>query len=271
MVEPTRTPSPLPPDPPSDPVRRNNGPSGIPDTTDLEERWVLPSGALGQPCSIYVYGDCRPVVNGVAFAMADMLDLAPLWLEVRDPQDGHDEPTAGSAGWIPPDRLFLSDSGSGLEPNDAIANFALWNIVRSDEPGEVLADLTDFLRLPQMIQEVIGHATSESSPRAIVVANVERVQHLFPQEPGSLRRFLRSILNHSVSLVVAHTGPPGEQRSVFSAVFRVHASTLSAWKVGTLECEKGLMRGPYSVGRPRRLSGIPSVSRVLTGLQTIDR
>jgi len=271
MDEQPPTPNPHTPDPPNDPVHRGKGIPESPESIDLEERWVVPSGALGQPCSIYVYGDCRPVVNGVAFAMADMLDLAPLWLEVRDPQDGHEEPTVVSAGWIAPDRLFLSDSGSGLEPNDAVANLALWNVVRSDEPSEVLADLTDFLRLPLLIQEVIGHTTTESSPRAIVVANVERVQHLFPQEPGSLRRFLRSILNRSVSLVVAHTGSPVEQRSAFNAVFRVHASTLAAWNVGSLECERGLMRGPYSVGRPRRLSHIPSVARVLTGLQRVDR
>ena len=250
-----------------------DGPARSPDdpnalgTADLEERWVLPAGAAGKPSTIYVYGDCRPVVNGVAFAMADMLDLTPLWVEVRDAVRDGDEVTAASAGWIPPDRFFLSQEGSGLEPNDGVANMALWTIVRSDEPSEHLAELTDFLRLPLLLQEMIGRWTPDSGPRAVVVANVERVKHLFPREPGEARRFLATILNHSASLVVTHMGEPGEGRFAFNAVFRVHASSFDSWSDGTLECEKGRARGPFSIGRPRRLGDIPSVARILTALR----
>lgn len=233
---------------------------------DLEERWVLPAGALGKPSTIFVYGDCRPVVNGVAFAMADMLDLAPFWLEVRDGKGG-DESNAATVGWIPSDRFFISQEGSGLEPNHGIANLALWTIVRSDEPAEELAKLTDFLRLPTLLQEMIGRWTPDSSPRAVVVANAERIKHLFPREPGELRRLLSTILEHSASLVVTHTGQPGDGRFGFNAVFRVHATSFESWNEGTLECEKGRARGPFSIGRPRRLADIPSVARILSGLR----
>jgi len=271
MTEPPRNSASEPSNPWSDPRGRAPGRAKVPGFIDFEERWLLPSGAVGKPCSLYVYGDCRPVVNGVAFAMAEMLDLAPLWLEVRDAMDGHDGPSVAEAGWIPPERLFLSEAGFGLEPNDAVANLALGSIVRSDEPAEVLEELTDFLRLPQLVQQAIGAATSESNPRALVVANAERAAQLFPREPGTLRHFVRSILNCSVSLVVAHTGPVPEQNSAFSAGFRVHAPSFATWTVGSLECEKGLTRGPFATGRPRLLSEVPSVVRVLTGIRGSDR
>lgn len=267
MTESPRKSDPTPSDRSSDPARRSPGPTEIPRPADLEARWLLPSEDVGKPCSIFVYGDCRPVVNGVAFAMADMLDLAPLWLEVRDGGGGHDGPTVASAGWVPPERVFLSEAGSGLEPNDGVANLALGSIVRSDEPAEALTELTDFLRLPELLQEAIGRAMPAPSPRAIVLANVERVEQLFPREPGSLHRFLHSILTRSVSLVAAHTGPPREQRFAFSAVFRVHASSFASWGLGSIECEKGLKRGPFSVGRLCGLSDIPSIARVLAGLE----
>ena len=267
MPESPRSTVPSSPDPGSNDARRDLPPRDNSGPVDLDEQWVLPAGAHGKPATIYVYGDCRPVVNGVAFAMAEMLDLRPLWLEVRGPAEDGDDTTAATAGWVPSDRYFVSHDGTGLEANDAVANLALWTIVRSDEPTEVLADLTDFLRLPRLLQEMIGQAMPDSSPRALVVANVERVKHLFPGGPGGLRRFLSTILNHSASLVVAHTGQPGEERWAFNAVFRVHATTFGAWSEGSLECEKGRSRGPFSIGRSCRLSDVPSVARVLAGLR----
>jgi len=270
MPDPSQNPEPTSSASAGSPVRRSRDPPEGVHPVDLDERWIVPSGTVGKPCSIFVYGDCRPVVNGVAFALADMLDLAPLWLEVHEGLDGHDGPSVASAGWVPAERVLWSAAGSGLEPNDAIANLALWAVVRSDEPVGEVTDLTDFLRLPELIQEAIGRAVIDSRPRTLVVANTERADQLVPHERSSLQRFLRSITNRSVSLVVAHTGTPLEQRFAFSAAFRVHAPSFASWRVGSLECEKGLMRGPFAVGRPWRLSDVPSIARVLAGLQRTE-
>jgi hypothetical protein len=231
---------------------------------------VLPPDRQGQPCSIYVHGECRPLVNGVAFAMAEMLDLSPLWLEVRTKARSRLEPSISRAGWVPPERLFLSDAGSGLEPNHLIANLALYNVVRSDEPAEILLELTDFLRLPELIQQAIGAATERASPRAIGVANSERVSHLFPRDRPSLQAFLTSIQHRSISLVAAHTGPVGDQRFAFDAVFQVLGPSLGAWAAGALVCEKGLAKGPYAIGRSRPLAEIGRVARVLAALRHDD-
>jgi hypothetical protein len=251
-------------------ARRAPGRARDAPSTDLDERWVLPPELQGRPCSIYVHGECRPLVNAVAFAMAEMLDLAPLWLEVRNPSKEATEPSVVSAGWIPPERVFVSDAGNGLEPNHLVANLALYSVVRSDEPAEVLLELTDFLRLPELIQQAIGVATIAPTLRAIGVANSERVAHLFPRNRDSLHAFLTSILHRSISLVAAHTGPTGPQRFAFDLVYRVHGSSLAAWGTGALECEKGVHRGPFSMGRPRPLGEIPSIARVLATLAGPD-
>ncbi len=223
-------------------------------------------GGTAHPTTVFVGGECRPVVNGVAFALAELLDLTPFWLDVRDPAVPSDGPDPGTTGWIPPDRLFVSEGGKGLEASVLASSDALWTLVRADEPESVLTLLTDFLRLPEVIQEIVGTATSNGGPKAVVAANSDRFAHLFPRTAAGLQRFLQTLEASSLSIIAAHTGRTGPGRFGFRTVFRVDVESSEKWMEGTITCEQGIDHGPFAVGRSNRLSDVPSIARVCLGL-----
>lgn len=245
---------------------RNEKPVGTGRIAAQRDNWFSLAGNGTRPSTVFVGGSSRSVVNSVAFALAEMLDLAPLWLDVRDRSEAPTGPDPASTGWIPPDRLFVSENGRGLEPEAPLPDSALWAIVRSDEPASVLSHLTDFLHLPTLLQEIVSAAEPSGAPKALVVANSDRVAHLFPRTADGLQQYLRTLAAASISILAAHTGPSGPSRFGFKLVFRVDAPRPADWVRGTLVCEQGIDGGPFSVGRTNRLSDLPSVARVFRGL-----
>lgn len=225
----------------------------------------------GNPATVFVGGSSRPVVNSVAFALAEIIDLTPFWLDVRDPKGPAEGPDPGNSGWIPPDRLFVSEGSRGFQPPVPGQVPHLWTIVKADEPTTVLTQLTDFLRLPEVIQEILSATSSLDGPRAVVVAGSDRVAHLFPKTAEGLQRFLGTMAVTSMNIVAAHTGRTGPGRFGFGTVFRVNAEASQNWLEGTLVCEQGIAQGPFAVGRKNRLSDIPSISRVLSALFPLRR
>jgi hypothetical protein len=223
----------------------------------------------GNPATVFVAGRSRPVVNGVAYALAEIIDLTPFWLEVRDSAKPPEGPDPGNTGWVPPDRLFVSEGGRGLEPTRASATPEIWTLVRSDEPSSVLSHLNDFLRLPEVIQEILSATPAGGGPKAVVVANSDRVAHLFPQTAQGLQRFLGTVAATSLNIVAAHTGRVGPSRLGFGTVFRVDADAPAHWMEGTIVCEQGIERGPFAVGRTNRLSDIPGIARVCSNLFSV--
>jgi len=246
-------------------VRKGKPPRPGPPGRPVTEALFSPNRG-NQPTTVYVSGPVRSVVNGVAFALAEMLDLTPYWLDARDSKATPDGPDPVTTGWIPPDRLFISEGGKGLEQAPVGADKALWSIVRSDEPAEVLSHLNNFLHLPQLIQEIISAADPAGGPRALVVANSDRVAHLFPRTADGLQRVLATLAAASLSIVAAHTGPTTPGRFGFATVFRVEVGRAANWMEGTLVCEQGTGKGSFAVGRSNRLSDVPGIARVFRGL-----
>ena len=57
-----------------------------------------PIRPVGGPTTVFVSGPSRSVVNGVAFALAEMIDLTPFWLDVRDGKESSDSPDPAGPG-----------------------------------------------------------------------------------------------------------------------------------------------------------------------------
>lgn len=246
-------------------VRKQTSSQSKPSSGRGQDPPIRPEGST-RPATVFVGGPSRQVVNGVAFALAEMIDLTPFWLDVREAATSTDAPDPGNLGWIPPDRLFVSEGGRGLEALTTKADSTLWTIVRSDEPASVLTHLTDFLRLPELLQEIIAAAGPNGGPKAVVAANSDRFAHLFPRTAEGLQRFLGTLAASSLSIVAAHTGRVGPARFGFRTVFRVEVAAAERWMEGTLVCEQGIDHGPFAAGRSNRLSDVPGIARVFTGL-----
>jgi hypothetical protein len=226
----------------------------------------LRSGREGRPATVFVAGSARPVVNCVAYALAEIIDLTPFWLDVHDSTKPAEGPDPGNTGWIPPDRMFVSEGERGFRTNHVGSKQELWTLVRSDEPASVLSHLNDFLRLPDVIQEILSATAPAGGPKAVVVANSDRVAHLFPRTAAGLERFLGTMAVTSLNIVAAHTGRTGPGRYGFATVFRVNVDASARWMEGTIVCEQGIAQGPFAVGRSNRLSDVPGIARVCSAL-----
>jgi hypothetical protein len=219
--------------------------------------WFLPPTWDRRPVAVLVWGDSRAIINRVIFSMVRSLDPTPLWLEVTDPGE---DPEPRRLGWIPPDRLYVSERREDLEPARAMGNLALWGIVRSDEPATLLARLTDFVRLPPLVQEVLGGSTPTNRPRALAVGNAGRVAQLFRERPEELQWLVTYLRESSLSLVAGGVQPPGTARGVFDCEFHVEGQSMSNWREATVACDRSRIVGTYPIGRPRALGQIPGLA-----------
>ena len=214
--------------------------------------------------STYLWGESRSVLSRVLFAMVHANDPDPLWLEIRGPGDVPAEPGPVELGWIPEERLFVTREPAEARPQDALGNLALFNVVRSDEPKRVIARLSDFLRLPPIAQEVVGHSGPTDRHRVVGIANTDRVRADYPNTVEGVRPVIEAFLAGGVVPFMAAISHPGEGRWAFDFVFEVRAKDLAHWREGWLVPEKAHPESGFGVGRPIRLGAIPEFSKVFS-------
>jgi hypothetical protein len=234
-------------------------PGRSPSSADLA---VLGTGAYGT----FLYGSSRTVLLRVAYAFASANDFHPYWVDVRDPNDFLDPPGPVELGWIPDDHLFVV-SRSEAKPQDAMSNLALWTVVRSDEPKSVIGGLTDFLRLPPSLQDILSRYGQDAHRPVFVVANTDRVREYYPRNVIGVKAIVETMLRGGVIPIFASLGPAGPGRLAFDLVLEVDAGDLAHWKDGSLRCERAFEGAPFHPGQRVRLDSIPPVVAALEGRQ----
>lgn len=221
---------------------------------------MLSSGIYGT----FLHGKSRTVVLRAAYALARANDSQPYWVDVRDPNDYLDPPGPVEMGWIPDDHLFVV-SRSEARPQDAVSNLALWTVVRSDEPRSVIGGLSDFLRLPPQIQELLSQYGRENYRPVFVVANTDRVREHYPRDQTGVRAIVEAMVNGGVTPIFAALDPPGPGRFAFDLVFEIQADDLTHWREGVLLCERSFEGASYEKGQEIPLSSIPGLTDALEG------
>ncbi len=230
-------------------------PSGAPPAFD-------PRAIGGGPWGTFVYGPSRAAVLRVAFALARANDPNPMWVDIRDRSHTPEVPGPGELGWVPADHL-LHVPVSEAEPEDGVANVALWSVVRSDEPGPAIDELTEFLRLPSPVQDAVSRVGAAPARPALVVANSDLVRAHYPRDLAGVRRIVDAMLRSGVLPIVTSVGPPGDGRMAFDFVFDVRATEFARWKDGNMVCEKAPTGTQVPVNEPMPLRSIPSVADYL--------
>jgi hypothetical protein len=220
----------------------------------------LASLSRGGRYSTFLWGDSRAVMKRVLYGMVRANDPEPLWLELRGRGASEEEPGPVELGWIRHDHLFLADEPTSAHPQDAIANMALWTVVRSDEPDTAVARLADFVRLPPIAQQVLQHLDLVGGPHALAVANSDRVRGEYPTTVEGVRPIVRALMEGPLLPFFGSVGPPGAGRMAFDFVFEFRASGTADWGDGTLVAEKVPDGHSLPVGRSIRLRDIPGLS-----------
>jgi len=151
----------------------------------------------------------------------------------------------GEDGWLKDRHTWVADPSEGLSADNARANAAMFHVIRSDEPPAILSRLTDFLRLPPTIQEILGAMPSEGSSSLLAVANVDRISGSIP-EPA-LAPILAAFEWLRCSLFVGFVGARAPATGQFDRVIRIDGTSPERWEDARVRFERG---ETYGVSQP---------------------
>jgi hypothetical protein len=213
------------------------------------------------PTTIYLWGTSRPVLNLTLFAIARFLNPRFHWLDIREPDVAAAPTDPVRLGWVAEDRLFLVDCPRSLELGPEVPRDSVRRVVRSDEPDEVIADLSSFIRLPSISQEIAASAARGSRPGVLAASNTDRITAFYPSTAEGVRPLLSVMTRRGISIVFAHTGQPSAHRQAYDYIFAVDAPGPERWREGGILCEKGISQGPLRVGNPVPLQRIAVVAQ----------
>ncbi|MGA8603556.1 MAG: hypothetical protein WB788_00610 [Thermoplasmata archaeon] len=208
----------------------------------------------------FLWGESRPALNRVLFAMVRASDPEPLWLDLRPREREEGEPGPVELGWIPEDHLFLAEAPESARPQDAVANMALFTIVRPDESAASIARLSDFVRLPPIAQEIISRLGLGEPRHALAIANSDRVRSVYPSTVEGVRPIVNSFLEAPLLPFFASKGTPGPGRMAFEFVFELRVKDVAHWREGSLFPEKSPTESGVRVGVPIPLTQISGLA-----------
>lgn len=229
----------------------------------------LPSEFTSRPLAYYVWGASRRSANTFAHALAAHLDREFLWWSVREPGAPTTDDAERAAALLPRERALDPVTPEDLVPDDAISNLASWTATRgprAESPAEV-AELLDFLRLPQSVRSVAQGLATDGAPRCLAIANADRVRALYPGEPEGLRRYCRALTTRGIAVVVTSGAPPNPGRFGFDVVLRLENFPAGAWRTGRVAVEQGLERPPFRTGAVIDLSEVPAYRAAAEALE----
>ncbi len=243
------------------PSRESLGPGG---PAPNGPRRAFPNRA-GEPTpprrapSVLLHGTSRPLVNLVLYALADAGSSQFHWLDVRSPPDPHQELDPVSLGWLPPERTWSVGQFEGLAPDNARANAAIFELIRSDEPPVVLDRLTKFLRLPPTIQRILAEMGPAGEPNVLAVANGDRIAESFPGP--TILPVLEAFESIGCSLFVGFAGVAPPTGPAFTRVLRLEGASPAGWRDARIVLEHGPAWETLHPGVPVRLADLPAAAR----------
>ena len=216
---------------------------------------------FGAPGSTIVWGDDRPLLNWVAYALASVTSSEFKWTDIQFPGQALGPTDPLSRHLIPPDRLRVVRA-SDMAPNNAAANMPVSAVIRSDEtPGNV-ERLLDFLRLPASTQRLLETPPPGAQPRVAVLSNGQRIVALYPT-PQAIAPTIRAIVEAGTIMIMTFADAGPEGRFQFDNVLNVEGSVTRGWQEATLKVEKWSPSGPFRVGTALRLGDLAPLAAVI--------
>jgi hypothetical protein len=225
---------------------------------------IFPRWLFERPCSLFVYGPSRPLVNLALFAFAHYTNPEFHWVEIGARSEPRPPCDPVRLGWIPESRLWRVDQPDVLRPNDAVAELPLAGLISPDEPVESLRQFVEFLRLPDQSQQLIASHLPNGHPGVVAVSDIDRVEGTFSST--DVDSILAVHRDAGFSVMVGNRGAPGPGRDVFDFVFRLQGDDdrSDEWKKNQLVCEKGISSGPLRELRPVHLQEVPMLFEVIS-------
>ena len=159
------------------------------------------------PTSFGVWGGSSGERARLAWALASRIDPNPLWLQVELPSGAKDAAEYAVINQVPPGGLYVVNPAD-LAPPAELGNAATWFLRDGLGAGDRLSTLANVVRLPLLAQRLLEGRSVYSSTKALVIANSDRLQPMYPTEKGGIRPFIEAFHEFATSVIFTITTPP---------------------------------------------------------------
>jgi hypothetical protein len=214
------------------------------------------------PGATILWGETRAVVNRVLFAMVRANDTDPFWIQLMGSPQESESLTPLDLKWIPKEHVYLVGNPDDLKPHAALGGLALATLLAEEKRQTSI--LSDFLRLPEVTQELIGGQGEGRARRALGIANADRARKYYHGTPAEVEPFLQAMVSGGLLPFFGSTTRPGPGQWAFDHSFEVRAPSLERWGEGSLYCEKAPTSSPWRVGAEVPLKEIAPAAAALS-------
>jgi|SRR5271157_186569 len=208
----------------------------------------LPPEFRTTPFSYYVWSRSRRAGHVLAFAIAKFIDPSFRWITVRETaaEPSVEEPWVHRI--LPDAQIPVPVSVTDLGQGPRVPRETFDSTIRPEGALTERVALDHFLLLPPRIQHMLDEGEASSTPRAIVVANTNRVRLFYPSDPDRLRAFMEVFPRNGISIITTSLPPPYEGRYGYSIALRLDVESADEWRRAHLVVEKGLLSGDLRTG-----------------------
>jgi len=220
-------------------------------------------GGFGRPSSVFVSGTSRSLLKWFAFSSLAPYASRVYWTDVRLAGEILDPLDPMTLHVIPDESVYVLQPRD-LQPDDAgarQAEAAAATMLKSDESTSSIEGLVEFLRMPAHAQKLISSTGRVDAPSILVTANAQRLATVFPQD--RIAPLMRAMLESGTCQVALWAEASTTLTSVFDVILHLEGHGPTDWRNATVRCEKGIATGPLASPKPRRLSEIPSIAKIL--------
>ncbi len=208
----------------------------------------LPQEFRTTPFSYYVWSRSRRAGHVLAFAIAKFVDPSFRWITIRETAA---EPSVEES-WVhrilPDARIPAPVSVSDLGEGPRVSRETFDSLIRPEGAMSERVALDHFLLLPPRIQRMLDEGEAPTIPRAIVVANTNRIRLFYPSDPDRLRALMEVFPRNGISIITTSLPPPYEGRYGYAIALRLDVESADEWRKAHLVVEKGLPSGELRTG-----------------------
>ncbi len=204
-----------------------------------------PLSFRGHP-SFVIWGTGRAELDRVAIAVARAVASEVFWFDIQAGADLSPAEVEVLSRLDPGHSFRVAPSDVALD--EQLGNLALWTILKSPEESSIGLRLSDYLRLPKAVREVIDRTDAKRGGLAIVVANADRATQFYAGAPGEFTPYLLELQRLGVSLILTTGSTPRANAADFDVV--LHVERDPATGVVTVFCSRtdSRLRSRFAVG-----------------------
>jgi hypothetical protein len=216
--------------------------------------------------SFFFHGPSRLVISLVAHSFAKALDPGFVWVEIVGPSTGVPAAVAAEVPQWDDAQRHLVLRADRVRPEHEIPPASLNTLVHPRESPEAMGHLADFVRFPEVLQEIIAGGRDSGRPRVVYLSNTDFTEPSFSAERGAFVPFLRAAKAENVSIVCARIEGVRPNRFDFDYVFHLEDPRSGTYGAAQIAVEQGGMGSPFPTGSRFPVGEIPGVAKVLESL-----